>query len=110
MERSVNSLPMFAPKSGGGALAMSPDLVGDPHRIVSVSDAATVRQIGGQYRFVRPHVAQLGTLAGMVDAGSLRILVDERFGVTEARAAVERAQGGHERGNTPLEADCGGGG
>lgn len=92
---------------GGDALTVSPELVRDPHRIVSVTDVATVRHIGGQYLFVRPDVGRLQILAGMVDAGALRVLVAERYGMTEARAAVERAQRGHIRGKIVLEADFG---
>jgi NADPH:quinone reductase-like Zn-dependent oxidoreductase len=90
---------------GGEALRLSPTLVRDPHRVVSVVDAATVKELGGQYLFVRPDVEDLGELARLVDDGRLRVHVQDRFPWAAVRTAVERAETGHVRGKLTLGGD-----
>ncbi len=88
---------------GGEALEVSPSLVKDPRRIVSVVDARTVTRLGGQYLFVRPDVAGLVELARLADKGVLRVHVERRFPLDEVRAAVAYAEPGHVRGKVVLE-------
>ena len=63
---------------GGQALDDSPALLRDPGRICSIVDPQRVLDIGGSYHFCRPDAAQLATLAGWVDEGSLRVDVAAR--------------------------------
>jgi NADPH:quinone reductase-like Zn-dependent oxidoreductase len=88
---------------GGAALELSPGLLTAPERLCSVVDAARVLELGGHYVFVRPDADQLGELARMVDAGEVTVRINERFGLHDVRAAVERAQAGSVRGKVVLE-------
>jgi NADPH:quinone reductase-like Zn-dependent oxidoreductase len=88
---------------GGEALRVSPELVRDRRRIVSVIDAATVKELGGQYLFVWPDADDLGELARLVDDGKLRVHVQQRFRWADVRTAVEQAETGHVRGKLVLE-------
>ncbi len=90
---------------GGDALTASPALLRDPSRLCSVTDAATVHELGGHYVFVQPDVAQLQELAAMVDRGELKVHVQERFPLAEAARAVEAAESGSTRGKLVLEVD-----
>lgn len=87
---------------GGEALWVSPQLVRDRNRIVSVVDAALVKEIGGQYLFVRPDVDDLGELTRLVDHGKLRVHVQQRFPWAQVREAVTEAEAGHVRGKLVL--------
>ena len=88
---------------GGAALEASAGLVGDTHRIVSVVDAAKVKQLGGQYLFVRPDVDGLSALASLADDGHLRPHVERSWPLDDVRKAVEHAETGHVRGKIVLE-------
>ncbi|VXB10541.1 NADP-dependent oxidoreductase [Nocardioides sp. AX2bis] len=84
---------------GGDTLAQSVELLADgaAGRIASVADPS-VAEHGGRYVFVRPDVADLTTLAGLVDAGELRVEVAELFPLAETARAWERSMEGHVRG------------
>lgn len=51
---------------------------------------------------VRSSGAQLAELGGLLDAGTVRVAVDSTFALADARAAHERAAGGHIRGKIVL--------
>ena len=88
---------------GGAALPVSAELVTRPHRLVSVVDADQVNRLGGVYHFVRPSTPDLTTLAGLVDAGRLRVHVERTFPLAEAAEAQRVVQVGHVRGKVVLE-------
>jgi len=88
---------------GGAALEMSPSLVKDAHRLVSVIDAAAVQRLGGQYLFVRPDVDDLAELARLIDERAVRVHIDRRYPLADVRAAVEYAEHGHVRGKVVLD-------
>lgn len=46
--------------------------------------------------------ARLGEIAGLIDAGKLRLLVEREFPLAEARAAQELSEAGHSRGKIIL--------
>lgn len=52
---------------------------------------------------VRSSGAQLARLAELLDAGTVRVAIDSRFALADARAAHERAARGHVRGKIVLE-------
>ena len=83
---------------GGEALEVSPALVTDPARIVSIIDADTVKRLGGRYVFVRPNPDQLAELSRLVDAGVVRVEIHRSFPLVETAAAFELSQQGHGRG------------
>ncbi|MGN6376006.1 MAG: NADP-dependent oxidoreductase [Sphingomonas sp.] len=53
---------------------------------------------------VRSNGAQLGELARLLDAGTIRVMIDSTFPLAEARRAHERAAQGHIQGKIVLEA------
>ena len=87
---------------GGPALDSSVDLVRDPARVVSIVDGERARKRGGQHVFVRPDRDQLGWLAGLVDAGRLRVEVQQVFPLAQAADAQRLLAGGHVRGKLVL--------
>ncbi len=88
---------------GGDAVEVSRSVVSDPHRIVSITNAAGVKEVGGRYVFVRPNAEQLGRLAGWYDEGRLRAHVDRTFPLAEAAAAQDLVREGHVRGKVVVE-------
>ena len=87
---------------GGDALAVSPSLVRDPARVVSIVDAKTVLGAGGRYVFVRPDAEQLAWLAELAAAGDLRVEVQRSFPLEQAADAHALLEGGHVRGKLVL--------
>jgi NADPH:quinone reductase-like Zn-dependent oxidoreductase len=87
---------------GGDATATSAALVKDPSRLVSITDAATVKRLGGRYIFVRPDTAGLGTLVGFVADGRLKVHIARTFGLADAAEAQRLVQDGHVRGKVVL--------
>ena len=90
---------------GGDALRLSARLARDTRRIVSVVDVHSVRELGGQYVFVRPDVGGLRRLAAMLDDGSLRVNVERTAPMSDVRSAVAQVEGGHVRGKVVLLAE-----
>jgi NADPH:quinone reductase-like Zn-dependent oxidoreductase len=88
---------------GGDALSVSAELLGDASRIVSIIDAAAVKQLGGRYVFVRPSTEDLAELCRLVDAGQLTVHVAETFPLGEAAQAHRAIESGHGRGKIVLE-------
>jgi NADPH:quinone reductase-like Zn-dependent oxidoreductase len=87
---------------GGESLEMSPRVVKNPERIVSVVDAATVKAVGGQYAFVRPDPRHLAELATLVDDGVLRIELARTFPLAQAADAQRLVEEGHVRGKVAI--------
>jgi NADPH:quinone reductase-like Zn-dependent oxidoreductase len=87
---------------GGESLEVSPQVVKNPERIVSVVDPAKVKEIGGQYAFVRPDPRHLAELATMVDDGALRIELARTFPLAQAADAQRLVEEGHVRGKVAI--------
>lgn len=85
------------------AFAVSAAVVADAQRIISNVDDGAVAAVGGRYCFVRPDAADLAELVGLVDAGQLRIEVEDTFPLPAAARAHERSQEGHVRGKLVLQ-------
>lgn len=84
--------------AGGEALSDAPHQVKDGHRIASIVDAQTVRELGGHYVFVRPERAHLDALAELVSAGHLRVEIAETFPLDQFADAQRMSQEGRGRG------------
>ena len=84
--------------AGAEAVAASFELVGDPARVASVVDAASVLSGGGRYVFVRPDSDQLADLAQQVAAGTLRVEVSGTYPLDDIAAAHAQSETGHGRG------------
>lgn len=83
---------------GGDALAATPQLLAKGGRVASVTDAKTVKELGGSYVFVRPDGATLGRLLGLVADGKLRVEVAETYPLEQTGDALEASKAGHTRG------------
>jgi len=81
-------------KRGG---AIYPVFFGEYHR-----EEAAARGITLSGTQVRSSRAQLAELAGLLDAGKLRVGIDSSFALAEARRAHERAARGHIQGKIVL--------
>nr|WP_245941657.1 NADP-dependent oxidoreductase [Vallicoccus soli] len=89
--------------AGRDALEASALLVSTPSRIVSVVDAQQVLGLGGRYVFVRPDPADLAELSRLVDAGQLRVEVEQVLPLEGAAEAHRVSEAGHVRGKLVLE-------
>ncbi|HEU5045914.1 MAG TPA: NADP-dependent oxidoreductase [Nocardioidaceae bacterium] len=83
---------------GGEALEDAPKQVRDGGRIASIIDAATVRELGGTYVFVRPDRAGLDALARLVQQGKLRVDLAATWSLEEIAEAHRLSQSGHAGG------------
>jgi NADPH:quinone reductase-like Zn-dependent oxidoreductase len=83
---------------GGEALEDAPKQVRDGGRIASIIDAATVRELGGTYVFVRPDRAGLDALARLVQQGKLRVDLAATRPLEEIAEAHRLSQSGHAGG------------
>jgi NADPH:quinone reductase-like Zn-dependent oxidoreductase len=90
---------------GGDLLRRSPELVRRGGRLVSVAEEPEPSRpdISASYFVVEPDRGQLAELAGLADAGKLRVAVDSVFPLAEARAGFERVQSRGKRGKVVLE-------
>jgi NADPH:quinone reductase-like Zn-dependent oxidoreductase len=88
--------------AGGDALEVSWSLIRDPARVVSIVDPKTVLAGGGRYVYVHADSEQLGWLAGLADAGTLRIELQQTFPLEQAAEAHAVLEGGHVRGKLTL--------
>jgi 2-desacetyl-2-hydroxyethyl bacteriochlorophyllide A dehydrogenase len=86
-----------------GELEVSGQLLRSPGRIVSIVDPSVRDDLGGSYVFVRPDVAQLGTLAAMADRGELRATVQSVHDLGDVHTAVKEATSGSVRGKVVLQ-------
>jgi NADPH:quinone reductase-like Zn-dependent oxidoreductase len=80
---------------GGPALDASVELLMPGGRLVSVTDAARCKELGGRYHFVRPNAGQLEELARLAGQGELRVHVRETFPFERAVDALARVEEGH---------------
>ncbi len=87
---------------GDEALDVSPALMAPGGRIASVLKAKKVRELGGQYLFVRPDAEQLTELSRLVDAGRLEVRLHETFPMEKAADAHRLLEGGHVHGKVAL--------
>lgn len=85
------------------AFSASATLVEDPTRIVSNVDPAAVAEVGGRYCFVRPQADDLAELFRQVDAGNVRVELQETLPLADAAQAHEISQSGHVRGKLVLD-------
>jgi NADPH:quinone reductase-like Zn-dependent oxidoreductase len=91
----------FVPGSSE-ALEVSAELVRDPARLVSIGDAARVRELGGRYVFVRADAPQLAWLAQLADSGTLQVELQQVFPLERAADAHRLLEAGHVRGKLAL--------
>ncbi|WP_437971320.1 NADP-dependent oxidoreductase [Sorangium sp. So ce260] len=59
---------------------------------------AKAHQVTAAFVFHKTDAARLGHIAGLCDAGSLKVVVDRKLGLTDLRAALGRVASGRARG------------
>lgn len=87
---------------GGEALEISPTLVHDPTRHVSIVDSKAVHDQGGKYVFVKPNVEQLSWLGKLAADGRLHVEIQQSFPLAQAADAHRLLEQGHTRGKLVL--------
>lgn len=93
---------------GGDTLARSIQLLNSGGRLFSVvttpdeAALAAVGATGGNF-MVQPSNKDLGHIAKLIDDGTVRVLIDSVFPLSEARAAQTKSQTGRARGKIVLE-------
>ena len=72
--------------------------------IVNPPDASIAQQHGvvAKYAFVIPNGARLQEIAGLVDAGKLKVIIEREFPLSQAKAAQDLSQTGRTRGKIIL--------
>ncbi len=67
--------------------------------------AAVLFQFGGQTLgnfLVSPNAADLAVLAGMIEAGEVRPVIDRTYPLSQAAQAIEHVGQGHARGKVAI--------
>jgi NADPH:quinone reductase-like Zn-dependent oxidoreductase/GNAT superfamily N-acetyltransferase len=90
---------------GGDLLARAHALLTTGGRLVSVAEEPPGN---GTYFVVEPNREQLIELAGLLDAGVLRVEIDSTFALSEAAAAFERSLARGKRGKVVIQVVGGG--
>jgi len=85
----------------GDVLEQTLAVLAEGGRHGSIADPAVLAQ-GGEYFWVRPDAADLDHLAGLVDAGALRVDVDRSFPLEQAADAFRASMEGHTSGKIAL--------
>jgi len=93
---------------GGDTLKRSITLLNPGGRLISVvgtPDAAALAAVGatGGAIMVQPSSEALGQIAQLIDAGTVRVLIDSVFPLSEVRAAHQKSETGRARGKIVLE-------
>jgi NADPH:quinone reductase-like Zn-dependent oxidoreductase len=93
---------------GGDTQARSIQLLNPGGRLVSIvatPDEASLTAVGatGGFLMVQPSSENLGRIAGLIDEGTVRVLIDSVFPLSEARAAHAKSQTGRAKGKIVLE-------
>src|SRR3954469_25014921 len=89
-EDAVEPVDLVFDTVGGALLARSPAILKSGGGLVSIATDPPEGS-GGVYFVVEPNRHPVGQLAGMADAGDLRVTIDAVFRLEEARAAFERS-------------------
>jgi NADPH:quinone reductase-like Zn-dependent oxidoreductase len=107
-EDAVHDVDVVLDSVGGDTVDRSWKVLRPGGILVSITapiPEATAREHGGRGLFfiVEPNRKQLDRLAGLIDAGSLKIFVAARLPLARAREAFELGGQGHTRGKIVLE-------
>lgn len=89
---------------GGSAMDTVPALLREGGTVVSITDARARDEHGGQYVWVRPDVAGLTELVGLVEQGVVRVEVSQVFDLDHAADAYRALETGHGRGKIVVRA------
>jgi len=109
-EDKVRNVDVVLDAVGGDTLERSWRVLRPGGTLVTiVSDAAPGKAgqygVRGVYFIVKPNRAELIEIARLIDAGSLRPVIEATFPLAEAREAFEKGLRQHNRGKLVLEID-----
>jgi NADPH:quinone reductase-like Zn-dependent oxidoreductase len=105
-EEAVSQIDLVFDTVGGETLAGSAGVLREGGRVVSVAEeppAPVSERAEATYFVVEPSREQLIELARLVDEGTVRVLIDSVFPLSDARAAFERVMVRGKRGKVVLE-------
>jgi NADPH:quinone reductase-like Zn-dependent oxidoreductase len=107
-EKVLSKVDVVLDTIGGNTQVRSIQLLKDGGRLISVvgtPDADALDAVGasGALFMVQPSRDDLGRIGALIDAGSVRVLIDSVFPLSEARAAHEKSQTGRAKGKIVLE-------
>jgi len=105
--RQAEGVDLVLDTVGGEVLKQSLPLLrrgGQLLSIVAPPDEAAAKERGVDARFVRGNLTgiKLEEIAGLIDAGKVRVIVDHEFPLAEAKAAHALIETGHVRGKIIL--------
>jgi NADPH:quinone reductase-like Zn-dependent oxidoreductase len=89
---------------GGESLGLAITALGGAERVVTVADPSIVGR-GGHYVFVKPSPQDLDSLGDLIVKGKVRVEIQQRFSLHEAKRAVEVSRDGHVRGKLVVEVE-----
>lgn len=98
LEASPGGYDVILDFAGGASLDATARVLRDGGRVVSIADARARTEFGGQHMWVRPDAAGLAELAGLIDAGTLRVEVAQVFDLEHTADAYRALESGHTRG------------
>jgi len=109
-EKVVHGVDLVFDTVGGDTLARSIAVVRRGGRLVSIAakpdeSQCKSRGISGMFFIVRPSRDQLDQIARLIDLGRLKVNVQERYPLADARKAFERSIAGHLNGKIIITID-----
>lgn len=107
-EEKLHGLDVVLDTIGGDTLARSWQVLRRGGALVTLLDeppAEKAAEFGVRATFfiVMPSRAQLNEISGLIEAGTLRVILDTTFPLAQARQAFDRALARHNRGKIVLE-------
>jgi len=107
-EEKVRDLDAVLDTIGGDTLDRSWQVLRRGGTLVSIvapvpADQAASSGVRGVFFIVAPSRAQLNEIARLIEAGTVRVIVDATYPLAEAREAFERALRRHNRGKIVLQ-------
>lgn len=87
--------------AGGGVVQTTPEVGTADVRVASIADPQ-VGEVSGFYPWVRPSTTDLTALAALVDAGAVRVEIQEVFDLEHTADAHRRVAEGHTQGKVVI--------
>ncbi len=101
-EVSANGVNAVLDLYGGQSLGLSIDGLGGADRVATVAGPSIVA-LGGHYVFVKPSPEDLDELGHLIVDGQLRVEIQQRFSLSQAKSALATSMEGHVRGKLVID-------
>ncbi|MGN6507573.1 MAG: NADP-dependent oxidoreductase [Tepidisphaeraceae bacterium] len=110
-ETAVGAVDLVFDTVGGETLARSISVLRPGGSVVSIAgmpdeQAMKAANVSGRFFIVQPSATQLRRIAKLIDAGRVRVNIEQIFGLADARAAFQRSVAGHLRGKVVIRFDA----